>query len=240
LLANRGYAVFQPNFRSSSGYGEKYMLAPKADFGNGRVQADIVDGVRWLVANGIGERKRVGIMGDSFGGYATLRALTHTPALFQFGMGLSPPPDFARTLQAAADAGAAEDDVPFAVRLPLLGIALDDKAAMKPMRDAAPALHAAQVTRPLLILAGARDDKVPLPAVSDYVARLQELGRPVSLLVMPDEGHSPRKPITRQAYLYLLQQMLHQHLGGPATPAPSPELADYLKQNMKANGALAL
>jgi dipeptidyl aminopeptidase/acylaminoacyl peptidase len=240
LLANRGYAVFQPNFRSSSGYGDKYMLAPKADFGNGRVQADIVDGVRWLVAGGIGERKRVGIMGDSFGGYATLLALTHTPELFQFGMAMSPPPDFARTLRAVADAGAAEDDVPFAVRLPLLGITLGDEAAMKPMTQDAPALHAARVTRPLLILAGARDDKVALPEVSNYVARLQELGRPVSLLVMPDEGHSPRKPITRQAYLYLLQQMLHRHLGGPAAPAPSQELADYLKQNMKADGALAL
>jgi dipeptidyl aminopeptidase/acylaminoacyl peptidase len=240
LLANRGYAIFQPNFRSSSGYGNKYMLAPKADFGNGRVQADIADGVRWLVANGIGERKRLGIMGDSFGGYSTLLALTHTPELFQFGMALSPPPDFAQTLRAVADAGAVEDDVPFAQRLPMLGIALDDKAAMKPMSEQAPARHAAQVTRPLLIIAGARDDKVALPTVTAYVARLQELQRPVSLLVAPDEGHMPRKPITRQAYLYLLQQMLHQHLGGPAAPAASPELAAYLKQNMKANGALAL
>jgi dipeptidyl aminopeptidase/acylaminoacyl peptidase len=239
LLANRGYAVFQPNFRSSTGYGSKYMLAPKADFGNGRVQADIVEGVRWLVANGIGDRKRLGIMGDSFGGYATLMALTHTPDLFQFGMALAPPPDFARTLRAVADSGALEDEMPFTARLPMLGIPLDDKA-MKPMTDDAPASHVAQVTRPVLIIAGERDDKVAIGAITDYVARLQELQRPVSLLVAPDEGHSPRKPITRQAYLYLLQQMLHRHLGGPAAPAPTPELAAYLKQNMKAGGALAL
>jgi dipeptidyl aminopeptidase/acylaminoacyl peptidase len=240
LLANRGYAVFQPNFRSSTGYGDKYMLAPKSDFGNGRVQADIVDGVRWLVANGIGDRKRLGIMGDSFGGYSTLLALTHTPELFQFGMAMSAPPDFAATLRAVADSGAVEDDVPFALRLPMLGIALDDKAAMKPMIEQAPALHAAQVTRPLLIIAGARDDKVAISAVTDYVLQLQERGRPVSLLVAPDEGHMPRKAVTRQAYLWLLQEMLHQHLGGPAVPAPGAELAAYLKQNMKANGALAL
>jgi dipeptidyl aminopeptidase/acylaminoacyl peptidase len=240
LLANRGYAVFQPNFRSSTGYGDKYMLAPKSDFGNGRVQADIVDGVRWLVANGIGDRKRLGIMGDSFGGYSTLLALTHTPELFQFGMAMSAPPDFAATLRAVADSGAVEDDVPFALRLPMLGIALDDKAAMKPMTEQAPALHAAQVTRPLLIIAGARDDKVALSSVTDYVLQLQERGRPVSLLVAPDEGHMPRKAVTRQAYLWLLQEMLHQHLGGPAVPAPGAELAAYLKQNMIANGALAL
>jgi hypothetical protein len=76
--------------------------------------------------------------------------------------------------------------------------------------------------------------------VTDYVAKLQGLGRPVSLLVEPDEGHNLRKPLTRQAYLFLLQKMLEKHLGGPAVPAPSPELAKFLEQTMKANGAVAL
>ena len=72
-LVNRGYAVFQPNFRSSTGYGDKYMLAPKSDFGNGRVQADIIEGVQWLVANGVGDKRKLAIMGDSFGGYRRCR-----------------------------------------------------------------------------------------------------------------------------------------------------------------------
>jgi hypothetical protein len=53
-----------------------------------------------------------------------------------------------------------------------------------------------------------------------------------------DEGHNPRKPMTRQAYVYLLQQLLHKHLGGPAPAAPAPELAKYLEQNLKVNSAL--
>src|SRR5262249_25063321 len=61
-LANRGYAVFQPNFRASTGYGDKYMLSAHMDFGNGRVQRDISDGVQWLLAHGIGDKNRLAIL----------------------------------------------------------------------------------------------------------------------------------------------------------------------------------
>ncbi|MEG2033289.1 MAG: prolyl oligopeptidase family serine peptidase, partial [Janthinobacterium sp.] len=66
LLANRGVAVFQPNFRASVGYGLHYMTAAGGDLGNGRVQADIVDGVHWLLRQGVGERQRLAIAGHSF------------------------------------------------------------------------------------------------------------------------------------------------------------------------------
>jgi dipeptidyl aminopeptidase/acylaminoacyl peptidase len=234
-LVNRGVAVFQPNFRASTGYGDKYMLAPGSDFGNGRVQADIIDGVRWLLANGVGDRKRLAIMGDSFGGYSTLLALTHTPDLFQFGMATVPPTDFASTLQRAA---AGREEVPFSVTLAEMGIRLEDPATLTTISAAAPAQHADKVSKPLLILAGGKDDKVDISAVTDYVARLQGAGKPVSLLVDADEGHNPRKPMTRQAYAYLIQQLLHKHLGAPAPAAPTAELSRYLEQNMKVNGAL--
>ncbi|RZA27303.1 MAG: S9 family peptidase, partial [Lysobacteraceae bacterium] len=72
LLANRGFAVFEPNFRGSTGYGERYTLAPGAAYGNGRVQADIIDGVRWLLAQGVGDPQRLGIAGGSFGGWVAI------------------------------------------------------------------------------------------------------------------------------------------------------------------------
>ena len=238
LLANRGVAVFQPNFRASTGYGQKYMRAPKSDFGNGRVQADIIDGVKWLVANGVGDARRLAIMGDSFGGYSTLLALTHAPDLFQFGMAMVPPTDFGRTMRTAAAGAAMASGMPFALYLAENGIDLADDAAMKRITAESPAAHADKVNKPLLVIAGGKDEMVDIAGVTDYVARLQGNGKPVSLLVDPDEGHNPRKPITRQAYVYLLQRMLHQHLGGPAVPAPSVELAKFLEQTMKANGAL--
>ncbi len=127
--------------------------------------------------------------------------------------------------------------MPFSVTLQEMGVRLDDPATLKAVSAGAPAQNVDKVAKPLLILAGGKDDKVEIGAVTDYVARLQGMGKPVSLLVDADEGHNPRKPMTRQAHTYLIQQMLHKHLGGPAPAAPSPELAKYLKQNMKANGA---
>ena len=238
LLVNRGVAVFQPNFRASTGYGTKYMQAPKGDFGNGRVQADIIEGVKWLVANGVGDARRLAIMGDSFGGYSTLLALTHEPDLFQFGMAMVPPTDFGRTMRTAAAGAAMASGMPFALYLAENGIDLADAGAMQRITAESPAANADKVTRPLLVIAGGKDEMVDIAGVTDYVARLQGYGKPVSLLVDPDEGHNPRKPIMRQAYVYLLQRMLHQHLGGPAVPAPSVELAKFLEQSMKANGAL--
>ncbi len=239
LLVNRGFAVFMPNFRSSTGYGDQYTQSPGADFGNGRVQADIIEGVRHLLANGVGDPKRLAIIGDSFGGYATLLALSHTPELFQFGMATTPPTDFGRTMQAAARAPGVDGALPFARYLKEMGVDVDNAAVLQKLAADSPAANVGKVNKPLLIIAGAKDDKVEIAGVTDYVARLQGANRPVSLLVEPDEGHNLRKPLTRQGYVYLLQKMLERHLGGPAVPAPAPELAAFLEKTMKANGALA-
>jgi dipeptidyl aminopeptidase/acylaminoacyl peptidase len=233
-MANRGVAVFQPNFRASTGYGDRFMLAAGEDFGNGRVQKDIIEGVQYLVANGIGDKRKLAIMGDSFGGYSTLQGLTHTPDMFQFGFAMVPPPEFSRTMVAVSDADKGNgDSMPFGDRLKEMGIRFRDAAAMKPVMDGSPAANATKITKPLVILAGAKDDKVEIAAVTAYVAQLQALNRDVTLLVDPDEGHNPRKPVFRQAYLHLLDTMMNKHLGTPAPAAPSPELAAYLKQTMK-------
>lgn len=231
LLANRGVAVFEPNFRASAGYGLRYLTAAGSDLGNGRVQADIVDGVRWLLAQGVGDRQRLAIAGHSFGGYATLLALTHAPDLFQFGMAMMPPPDFARNVRALA-AAPGQADLP--LRLRDLGIDLDDGAAMRALAAAAPVRHVAQLSKPLLIMAGGKDSMVEIAAVTDYVASLQLSNKPVSFLLDPDEGHNPRQPLFLQARLYLLETLVHRHLGGPAPAAPSAELAGYLRNTLKA------
>ena len=238
LLVNRGYAVFMPNFRASTGHGEIYTKAPKSDFGNGRVQADITDGVRWLLANGVGDKNRLGIFGDSFGGYSTLLALTHTPGIFKFGMAMAPPTDFLRTLTKTVATPAQGTEPPMSVTFSEAGIDMADAAAMKRIGDAAPAANANKLMRPLLVLAGGKDQLVDVAGVTDYVARLQGLHKPVSLLLDPDEGHNPRKRLFKQAYGYLLQRMGHEHLGGPAPAAPSAELSAYLKQMVKVNGAM--
>jgi dipeptidyl aminopeptidase/acylaminoacyl peptidase len=234
FLATRGCAVFQPNFRASTGYGDKYMLAPGLDFGNGRVQRDMIEGVRWLNANGIGDPDRMAITGGSFGGYSTLLALTWNPDLFKFGLAMVPPPEFSRTLADSAAADLPGDDVvPFALRVEELGLPIKDDAAMQRIRATAPAAHPDRMNRPLVIMAGAQDRKVQLESVTSYVARLQALGKPVTLYVDPDEGHNARNPVVREAVAHLLERLLHQYLGAPPPAPPREEVAAYLAKTVQ-------
>ncbi|SFC32006.1 S9 family peptidase [Massilia yuzhufengensis] len=238
LLANRGYAVFQPNFRGSTGYGERYTKAPGAGYGNGRAQADIIDGVRWLLAQGVGDPQRLGIAGASFGGYATLLALTHNPGMFRFGMAMQPTPDFARTLRVSAAEPARPGEPPLRQVLREAGIDPDNAAQMAPIAADAPRRQAARLTAPLMVLAGGRDEKIEIEAVVDYVAHLQGLGKQVGLLIDPDAGHNLRDPVAKKAQVHLLLTMLHRYLGGPPAPAPDDALARYLARTMRTHGAL--
>lgn len=238
LLANRGYAVFQTNFRGSTGYGRDYTFSAHGDFGNGRVQQDIVDGVRYLLAQRIGDPDRVGIVGHSFGGYSTLQGLTFQPELFKVGVAGSPPPDLGwgmRWLVASGDQGDLPDRSLVAT-LRTLGMDPSDPATYARLHAQSPLANVARMGRPLLVMAGGADRTVAARGVIDYVARLQRLRKPVSLYVEPGGGHSPVAPMPREAYAYLMVQMLHAHLGGAAPDAPGAGLRAYLRANLRLAG----
>lgn len=236
FLVNRGYAVFEPNFRASSGHGRAYTFAAKGDFGNGRVQQDVVDGTRFLLASGIGDAKRVGIVGASFGGYSTLLGVTFHPELFKVGVAFVPPPDFAWTLRwilrnpESLELG---NVVPMADWLAMLSLDVDDTRRMERLHAQSPLANTTHMNRPLLLVAGGEDRRVGIAGVIEYAARLKLAGKPVSLLVDTDAGHGNREPVAREANLYLLEAMLHRHLGGPAPMQPDPALRDYLRDNLR-------
>ena len=96
FLANRGYAVLQVNFRGSTGYGRKFWEASFKQWGRA-MQDDVTDGVKWLVAEGIADPKRVAIYGGSYGGYATLAGLAFTPELYAAGSTTSACPTCSRS-----------------------------------------------------------------------------------------------------------------------------------------------
>jgi dipeptidyl aminopeptidase/acylaminoacyl peptidase len=81
FLANRGYAVLSPNFRGSTGYGKRFIDAGNNQWGD-KMQDDITWGVKHLINKGIADPKRIGILGGSYGGYATLAGVTFTPDLY--------------------------------------------------------------------------------------------------------------------------------------------------------------
>ncbi|WP_167284910.1 S9 family peptidase [Marilutibacter alkalisoli] len=238
FLVNRGYAVFQPNFRGSTGHGRRYALAARGDFGNGRVQQDIVDGVRYLLAHGIGDAGRVGIVGHSFGGYAVLLGVTFQPELFKIGVAGSPPSDFAWLMRWNVDEGELGTTPGFDLEQMLRhnGIDIRDAAAMARLSAQSPLAHAGMLRRPLALVAGGQDERVPIRAVTHYAATLSSLGKPATLLVEPDGAHSPGDPIPREGYMYVLETMLHAHLGGDAPEAPSSKLRAYLDRNLRLVG----
>ena len=238
FLANRGYVVFQSNFRGSTGHGRAYPFAPDGDYGNGRVQRDIVEGVRWLLAQGIGDAARVGIVGHSFGGYSALLGLTFQPDLFKVGVAGSPPADLGWGMRWLVDAGEQGDLPDRSLKQTLHALSLDatDPGVFARLRAQSPQANASKMRRPLLLMAGGADRTVAIRSVIDYVARLKAQGSPVTLLVEPNGGHSPVEPVPREAYLFAMESMLQRHLGGPQPEPPGPRLRAYLRENLRLAG----
>lgn len=240
FLVNRGYAVFEPNFRGSTGYGRLYARSARGDFGNGRVQQDIVEGVRWLLGQGIGDAERVGIVGASFGGYSTLLGVTFQPELFKVGVAIVPPPDFAwdmRWVARSREALALASHVPFEDWLRMLSLDLDDPVAMGRLHAQSPLANAGHMNRPLLLFAGGEDHRVALRGVLGYAAQLKLGHKDVSLLIDAQAGHTNARPLAQDAQLYLIALMLHRHLGGALPEPPGTALRDYLLHSLRIAGS---
>lgn len=245
FLADRGYIVFIPNFRASTGYGLHYIEAARGEFGDGRVLQDILDGLESLFVQGYGDRERVAILGHSFGGFSTLAALALHGEYFRVGIASAPPIDLTRAFEDIADAS--EHRMPNGLLRNLwierFFVDLDDRQAVADARRRSPEAHLAKTERPLVILAGAKDAKVDVVDVKHYAAALEALGRDVSLLVDRDSGHGFDKPVLRRAMFHLMERTLAHHLGGHTRPREDPELEAYLERNLSLLGeslALAL
>jgi dipeptidyl aminopeptidase/acylaminoacyl peptidase len=238
LLANRGYIVFEPNFRGSTGHGQAYMRAGRGDFGNGRVQRDIVDGVLALRAQGIGDPARVGIMGASFGGYAALQGVTFQPDMFKVGIAAVPPADLGWVLRwYARSPDTMARGIPLATTMRLLDLDPASDAVQQRLRAQSPIANVARLSRPLLLVAGAEDERVPIRSVMHYAAAAAALDRDVSLLVDPNGSHQLPDPRTREAYFYLAETMLHRRLGGAVPEPADPALQTFVERNLRLRGS---
>ena len=173
LLANRGYAVFVPNFRASTGYGVEYVRSVQGEFGDGRVLADIIDGLDALLEAGVGDPGRQAVFGQSFGGYGSLLAVAHYPKRFAFAVASAAPVDFGWVVRwtGTHDSSAlATDGPPAEVFFSHYNVPTSDAVWTERMRRESPLAYVGKLNTPLYIWAGAHDDRVPLPGVARYVA----------------------------------------------------------------------
>ncbi|MEM1253374.1 MAG: alpha/beta fold hydrolase [Cyanobacteria bacterium P01_H01_bin.21] len=223
FLANRGYGVLQPNFRGSAGYGNAFLNAGNHEWGTGAMQHDITDGVLHLIEAGIADPDRVGILGGSYGGYATLAGLTFTPDIYAAGASIVGPSNLITLLNSIPPYWASLKAT-FALRLgdP------DNPSDRTRLEAQSPLFSADQIQAPLMVIQGANDPRVKQAESDQIVAALRDLDRPVEYLVAMDEGHGFRKEINSLAMAAALESFLAQHLGGRYQSEISPELQAQL------------
>ncbi len=212
-LADRGYAVLAVNFRGSAGFGKRFQNAADGEFG-GRMQDDLLDAVQWAVERGIADPERVALLGESYGGYATLNALALTPDLFACGVDLVGPSNL-QTLIESFPASA----TPFleATWYRRVGDPRTPEGRQR-LRRASPLTHVARVRRPLLVAHGARDPRVRQSESEQFVAALAARGVPVTLALYADEGHGFARHANWVSFFALVESFLARHLAGRCQP----------------------
>jgi dipeptidyl aminopeptidase/acylaminoacyl peptidase len=224
FFANRGYAVLMPNFRASTGYGKKFLDAGNKQWGD-KMQDDITWGVKHLIAEGIADPKRVGIIGGSYGGYATLAGVTFTPDLYSAAVAIVAPSNLITLLETIPpywEAGRAT----FYKRMGDPN-SVEGKAQL--VRQS-PLTHADKIKTPLLVVQGANDPRVNKRESDQIVIALRDRGYPVQYLVAPDEGHGFARPVNNMAMLALSEKFMAQYLGGRYQESMTPEVAKRLQE----------
>jgi dipeptidyl aminopeptidase/acylaminoacyl peptidase len=211
-LANRGYAVLSPNFRSSTGFGKKFTSAGDLQWGT-KMQDDLLDAVNWAVGRGVTSADKVAIMGGSYGGYATLAGLAFTPDKFACGVDIVGPSNLEtllKTIPPYWEAG----KVQFYKRMgdP------NTPAGLALLKERSPLYKADQIKRPLLIGQGANDPRVNVAESEQIVDAMKAKGIPVTYVVFPDEGHGFARPVNNIAFNAVTENFLAKCLGGRAEP----------------------
>jgi dipeptidyl aminopeptidase/acylaminoacyl peptidase len=223
FLANRGYAVLQPNFRGSTGYGKKFLNAGNKQWGTGAMQHDITDGVKYLIQRGIADPKRVGIFGGSYGGYATLAGVAFTPNLYAAGVSYVGPSNLLTLLKTIPPYWAPIKKI-FDTRLGNP----DDPADRKRLEEESPINSADKIIAPLLVIQGANDPRVNKAESEQIVVSLRDRGHPVEYLLAPDEGHGFAGRENRLAVAAAMEKFLAAHVGGRYQASMPPDIAAKL------------
>ncbi len=208
FLANRGYAVMQPNFRASGGYGKTFLNAGDLQWGK-LMQDDITWGAKHLIDEGIADPEKIGIMGGSYGGYATLAGLAFTPDLYACGVDIVGPSNIFTLLESIP---------PYweSARAYLHGMVGDPETeeGQKLIREASPLFSADKIEKPLMIIQGANDPRVKKAESDQIVIALRDNDQPVTYLLAEDEGHGFRKPVNNMAMYAEIEKFLADELGG--------------------------
>lgn len=202
LLANRGYAVLQLNYRGSGGYGMDFQLAGHREWG-GRMQDDLTDATHWAVEQKIAQSDRICIYGVSYGGYAALMGAVREPKLYRCAIGVAGAYDLELMLSSA--------DIPLSRtgRAYLDAVLGDDSAEL---RTRSPAYNAQRIEAPVLLIHGKEDGRVDYEHAKRMKAALEKHGKPLEWMALSREGHSVYDEQTQREVYERILTFLDKHL----------------------------
>lgn len=205
FLSSRGYAVLRPEFRGSTGFGREHVLAGRGQWGL-RMQDDITDAVKAVIADGIADRKRVCIVGASYGGYAALAGVTFTPELYACGVSVAGVSDLGEML-AYGEKMAGEDSDSSLYWRDSIGTRDDPRVGQK-----SPARHARNIRAPVLLIHGSNDSVVPFAQSQMMDNALSAAGIPHQLITLDSEDHWLSSGATRIRLLSEIEKFLAVNL----------------------------
>ncbi len=209
-LANRGYTVLQVNFRGSTGYGKAFLNAGNRQWA-ATMHDDLIDGVNWLVKQGIADPQKIAIMGGSYGGYATLVGLTYTPDVFAAGVDIVGPSNLVTLMKSIPPYWA-----------PLLANMYHRVGNLETeeefLKSRSPLFFVDRIQKPLLIGQGANDPRVKQAESEQIVEAMKKAGKPVEYALYTDEGHGFARPENRLHFFAIAEEFLAKYLGGRFEP----------------------
>ena len=206
FLANRGYAVFQVNFRGSTGYGKAFHSAGFKQVG-GKIQQDITDGVNWLISTKVADPKKIAIFGGGFGGFSALYGVSFHPGLYncaivQYGVInfftyiKDAPPFFKPSLQMMYE---------------MVGNPETDAAQL---RAISPVFHTDRIKVPLLIFQGAKDPRANISELNQFVIELHKHNVPVYYFLKDNERAVFRSERNRMQMYSEIEKFLDNSMRG--------------------------
>jgi len=216
FFASRGYAVLQPDFRGTLGYGKRHFEASFGQWGFA-MQDDITDGVEWLIGKGIADPHRVCLVGGSYGGYAALWGLMKTPDAYRCGVAYVAPTDIAYMFSFNRWDWVGSVWMDYGAKT-LIG---DPDRDAEKFRSVSPVPQAERLKAPVLLAYGGADQRVPIKHGNALRAALDSYGKQYEWVVYSDEGHGFNDDKNRFDFWRRVDAFLKKHLATRDTQAAS-------------------
>jgi dipeptidyl aminopeptidase/acylaminoacyl peptidase len=199
MLANQGYAVLQPNFRGSSGYGYAFEMSALQNWG-GEMQNDLQDAAHWMIKQGYTDKNRVCMVGASYGGYAALMSVVKHPETFKCAASFAPVTDLEAVVAKARYFTNKE------IVRAQFGTDSDQLEAQSPLN------YASKVKRPILLIHGTDDKVVPVSHSREMYDELKDHNKDVKYIELEDGNHNLSYQAHRMTTLSAISDFLKKHL----------------------------